>query len=277
MIIRKQKRRQEDTESLKPVPRSQCEDCRFEFILPDPPLQHEIYLAMGQFELAMTSIAHWCYKFTKDPPTLSDSQLQGHLEILGVAKDRLPSHKLLELLPLRIETFVYHVLSTTLVSAIAINENASRTILDAQLVALYESMPPCPHDIDAPEWNRITARCREFLAYLFRAHEPEGKKLNQKGVDQLMRQLTDLLVSVLGPAAINDKHLQPNLLFACRTAANVGSCLLRHPATHRFDWTTTRLHYVTLGRFAANLRVENIPSSPFINRRLLTGIELAGA
>ena len=147
-ILRKHRRGRRDTESLKPVPRMQREDCRFDFLLPEPPVQYEIYLALAGLRHAVAALDWHCDETVKNLPLLSDSQLQGRLEILGVFKNRLPSHKLLQLLPLCVDAFVKHLVVTTLVSAIVINENTSTTILHAQPIALYESLPPRSPDTD---------------------------------------------------------------------------------------------------------------------------------
>ena len=90
----------------------------------------------------------------------------------------------------------------------------------------------------AQEWSRVAARCRQFLAYLFKPPERAPVELNQKGVDHLTSHLTALLGSALGSNVINDKDFQPALLSVYRNAVWLGSYLLRHPADHRYDWTT---------------------------------------
>ena len=152
-IVKRSKHGVGDTESPKPMSRMFCDDCRFDFVLPAPPAQFKIRLAHEQLWMMINTFALTCAKTVKsgaktgkNPPQLSDSQLQDHLELLGGAKDRLPSHKLLELLPLRVRAFVSHIVSTAVLSAIALDQNADTTLLHAQLIAMFESMPPYPED-----------------------------------------------------------------------------------------------------------------------------------
>lgn len=128
--------RSQDLEATKLPPAGRFNCSLRKRVLRDPPYHEEIKRAIGTLNGHLNIIATHCQLESKTPQAIPLSRLRSHLHELGDGEHRLPAERLLELLPGHVFPFVRHILVTTVIEAITVNEKPHLTILDNAPVAL---------------------------------------------------------------------------------------------------------------------------------------------